>query len=308
MDKDSKIYIAGKSGLVGSAIYRELINQGYRNIVYRSSKTLDLRNKLEVDNFFRIEKPEYVFMCAGVVGGIKYNNTNKVKFLYDNMVMGMNVINASHTFKVKKLLYMGSSCIYPRNTSVPIKESQLLSGYLEKTNEAYALAKIANIKLCEYYKQEYGDNFISCIPTNVYGIGDTFDEIKSHVIPALLMRIHKAKINRDRVVEVWGTGNSLREFIYSDDLARACILIMKEYNDISPINIGTGREISIKDLAYKIKDIVGYEGELVFNANELEGVYRKVLDISKLNKLGWKAKVDLDMGLREVYNWYITNR
>lgn len=305
MDKQEKIYIAGHKGMVGSAIYRKLIAEGYANIVFRDINELDLRNQQQVNDFFSIEKPDYVILAAAKVGGIHANNTFKADFIYDNLMIEANVIHASFVNKVKKLLFLGSSCIYPKFAPQPIKEEYLLTGVLEPTNDAYAVAKIAGIQLCKAYREQHGCNFIAVMPTNLYGPNDNFDLQNSHVMPALIRKMVEAKIHHKSQVEIWGTGNPLREFLYVDDLADACYFLMLNYNDKEIINIGTGEDISIKDLALLIKEIVGYEGELLFNPQMPDGTPRKLLDVSKLHGLGWKHKTSLREGITKVVENYI---
>ena len=293
MDKNSKIYVAGHRGLVGSAIVRNLESKGYKNIIYRTSKELDLTNQQDVNKFFDDEKPEYVFLAAAKVGGIHANNTYPADFIYENLMIQSNVIKASHDFNVKKLLFLGSTCIYPKMANQPIKEEYLLTGSLEETNEAYAIAKIAGLEMCKFFKRQYGDNFISCMPTNLYGPNDNFDLKNSHVLPALIRKIHEAKVNKNDTVEIWGTGKPLREFLYVDDMADACVFLMENYDGEEHINIGTGQEISIKDLAELIKEIIGFQGELVFDDSMPDGTPRKLVDKSRINNLGWKHKRSL---------------
>lgn len=307
MNKDSKIYVAGHRGLVGSAIVRNLKYKGYKNMIGKSHRELDLMNFEAVREFFRNEKPEYIFLAAAKVGGIGVNDKAPADFIYENLMMECNVIKAAHDFKAKKLLFLGSSCIYPKMCSQPIKEEYLLSGYLEPTNEGYALAKICGLKMCEFFKKQYGDNFISVMPTNLYGPNDNFDLETSHVMPALIRKFHEAKINNKPSVEIWGTGKPLREFLYVDDMADACVYLMENYNGHEHVNIGTGKEISIKELALLIKSIVGYEGELRFDESKPDGTPRKLLDISKLNNLGWKYKIELEDGIKDLYNWFLQN-
>ncbi|TZE83078.1 GDP-L-fucose synthase [Calorimonas adulescens] len=304
MEKDSKIYIAGHKGLVGSAIARNLKSNGYTNIIGRTHKELDLTNQDAVMKFFEEERPEYVFLAAAKVGGIQANNTYPADFIYENLQIECNVIKAAHDFKVKKLLFLGSSCIYPKMCPQPIKEEYLLSGYLEPTNEGYALAKIAGLKMCQFFKRQYGDNFISVMPTNLYGPYDNFDLETSHVMPALIRKFHEAKVNNLPYVEVWGTGKPLREFLHVDDMADACIYLMKNYDGEEHVNIGTGEEKSVEELAHLIKNIVGYKGEIRFNPEKPDGTPRKLLDVSKLHSLGWIHKIKLEDGIREVYEWY----
>lgn len=308
MKKDSKIFIAGHKGLVGSAIVRCLQSKGYNNLVLKAHDELDLINQSDVNDFFKTERPDYVFLAAAKVGGIYANDTYPADFIYDNLMIESNVIKASHDNKVKKLLFLGSSCIYPKFSNQPIKEEELLSGALEETNEAYAISKIAGLEMCKFFKRQYGDNFISCMPTNLYGINDNFDLNTSHVLPALIRKIHEAKINKDKDVEVWGSGTPLREFLHVDDMADACVFLMNNYNGEQHVNIGTGEELSIKDLAISIKKIVGYDGEIVFNTRMKDGTPRKICDINKLTSLGWKHDISLENGINEVYRWYKQNK
>ena len=305
MNKDAKIYVAGHRGLVGSAIVRNLQNKGYTNIIYRTHKELDLINQEAVRTFFQEEKPEYVFLAAAKVGGIHANNTYPADFIYDNLMIQNNVIKAAHDFEVKKLLFLGSTCIYPKMAPQPIKEEYLLTGALEETNEAYAVAKIAGLEMCKFFKRQYGDNFISCMPTNLYGPNDNFDLKNSHVLPALIRKFHEAKVNNSAVVEVWGTGTPLREFLYVDDMADACVFLMENYDGEQHVNIGTGEEVSIRELAETVKEVVGFEGELVFNTDMPDGTPRKLTTVDKLHGLGWKHKVSLNEGIRLAYNWFV---
>ncbi|MEZ4801571.1 MAG: GDP-L-fucose synthase [Gelidibacter sp.] len=349
MDKNSKIYVAGHRGLVGSALLENLSEKGYSNLITRTHKELDLTNSYEVAKFFDSEKPEYVFLAAAKVGGIVANNAYRADFIYENLMIQNNVIHQSYLNGVKKLLFLGSTCIYPKNAPQPIKEEYLLTDPLEYTNEPYAIAKIAGIKTCESYNLQYGTNFISVMPTNLYGPNDNFDLEKSHVLPALIRKIHLAKMLNEsqfekvlentnlstideakaylstfgvteNTVEIWGTGNPKREFLWSKDMADACVFIMenRDFKDTiskgqdeirnTHINIGTGKDISIRELAYKIKDLVGFKGELIFNTNKPDGTMRKLTDVSKLNSLGWKHSVDLDEGLKTIYKWYINDK
>lgn len=302
MQRESKIYVAGHSGMVGSAIVRKLNSEGFSNIIYRSSKELDLRNQQAVNLFFEKEKPEHVFLAAAKVGGILANTTYKADFLYDNLSIQTNVIHAAFRFKVKKLLFLGSSCIYPKHAEQPIKEDYLLSGKLEPSNDAYAIAKIAGIKMCQAYNEQYGCNFISIMPTNLYGPNDNYDLTTSHVLPALLRKFHEAKIHNNPFVEIWGTGSPMREFLHVNDLADSCFFLMQAYNDPQHIvNIGTGKDISIKELALLIKDIAGFEGELKFDSSKPDGTPRKLLDVNFLHNLGWRHKIDLKEGITETY-------
>ena len=305
MDLNSKIWVAGHRGMVGSAIVRRLESLGYKNIITRSSTELDLRRQLDVEKFFELEKPEYVFLGAAKVGGIMSNNTYRADFIYENLMIESNVIHSSHLYGVKKLLFLGSSCIYPKLAEQPLKEESLLSGYLESTNEPYSIAKIAGLKLCENYYNQYGDCFISCMPTNLYGPNDNYDLYNSHVLPALIRKFHEAKVNGLEVVEVWGTGSPYREFLHVDDLADACVFLMNNYNDNQFINIGSGIELTIKDLVELISDIIGYTGEIYWNVDKPDGTPRKLLDVSKLGDLGWKAKIGLREGIMNVYREYI---
>lgn len=305
MNKESKIYIAGHRGLVGSAIVRNLEARGFTNIICRTHKELDLTNQNEVREFFETEKPEYVFLAAAKVGGIHANNTYPADFIYDNLMIQNNVIKAAHDNKVEKLLFLGSTCIYPKMAPQPIKEEYLLTGSLEETNEAYAVAKIAGLEMCKFFKRQYGDNFISCMPTNLYGPNDNFDLKSSHVLPALIRKFHEAKVSGSNVVEVWGTGKPLREFIYVDDMADACIFLMENYNEEQHVNIGTGEEVSIRTLAEIVKEVVGYEGELVFNTDMPDGTPRKLTTVDKLNGLGWKHKISLNGGIKLAYKWFL---
>ena len=307
MAKNSKIYVAGHTGLVGSSIVRCLKKYGYKKIITRTHDELDLTNQIDVYNFFLVEKPEYVIIAAAKVGGIKANYTNPAQFIYDNLMIETNIIKAAHDIGVKKLLFLGSTCIYPKDSPQPIKEESLLTGPLEKTNEAYAIAKIAGIKLCSTFKQQYNDNFISCMPTNLYGSNDNFDYETSHVLPAMIRKIHDEKKNKEPKVILWGSGTPLREFLHVDDLADACIFLMNNYNDIQHINVGSGEEISIRNLAFLIKDIVGYDGNIVFDKNMPDGVARKLSDITKINQLGWKSKISLKEGVIETYKWFLSN-
>ena len=307
MNLDAKIYVAGHRGLVGSAIVRNLEDKGYKNIIYRTHKELDLTNQEAVRRFFEEEKPEYVFLAAAKVGGIHANNTYPADFIYDNLMIQNNVIKAAQDFKVKKLLFLGSTCIYPKMAPQPIKEEYLLTGSLEETNEAYAVAKIAGLEMCKFFKRQYGDNFISCMPTNLYGPNDNFDLKNSHVLPALIRKFHEAKVNNSEAVEVWGTGTPLREFLYVDDMADACVFLMENYDGEQHVNIGTGEEVSIRELAETVKVVVGFDGELVFNTEMPDGTPRKLTTVDKLHGLGWKHKVSLDKGIRLAYNWFLEN-
>lgn len=305
MNKDSKIYVAGHRGLVGSAIVRNLEEKGYTNIICRTHKELDLTNQEAVRNFFETEKPEYVFLAAAKVGGINANNTYPADFIYENLMIQNNVIKAAHDFNVTKLLFLGSTCIYPKMAPQPIKEDYLLTGSLEETNEAYAVAKIAGLEMCKFFKRQYGDNFISCMPTNLYGPNDNFDLKSSHVMPALIRKFHEAKVNNEETVEVWGTGTPLREFLYVDDMADACVFLMENYDGEQHVNIGTGVEVSIRELAETVRDVVGFNGELVFNTDMPDGTPRKLTTVEKLNNLGWKHKIELREGIESAYSWFL---
>ncbi|MEX6586746.1 GDP-L-fucose synthase [Paraclostridium bifermentans] len=307
MDKNSKIYVAGHRGLVGSAIVRNLQNKGFTNIIYRTHKELDLTSQEAVRSFFETERPDYVFLAAAKVGGIHANNTYPADFIYDNLMIQNNVIKAAHDFKVEKLLFLGSTCIYPKMAPQPIKEEYLLTGSLEATNEAYAVAKIAGLEMCKFFKRQYGDNFISCMPTNLYGPNDNFDLKNSHVLPALIRKFHEAKMNNSEVVEIWGTGTPLREFLYVDDMADACVFLMEYYDGEQHVNIGTGEEVSIRQLAETVKDVIGFEGELVFNTDMPDGTPRKLTTVDKLHGLGWKHNVDLNKGIKLAYTWFLEN-
>jgi len=300
MEKQSKIYVAGHRGMVGSAIVRKLKADGYNNIVVRTSKDLDLRNQQAVADFFATEKPEYVFMAAAKVGGIHANNTYRADFIYENLMIECNITHEAYKQQVKKMLFLGSSCIYPKLADQPLKEEYLLNGFLEYTNEPYAIAKIAGIKLCENYRLQYGCNFISAMPTNLYGPNDNYDLNNSHVLPALLRKMVTAKKENKPQVEIWGTGSPLREFLYVDDLADACFFLMNNYNEAPHVNVGSGQEVSIKELALLIKDIVGYKGDIFFNSAMPDGTPRKLLDCSLLTKLGWKATTTLRQGIENV--------
>jgi GDP-L-fucose synthase len=302
MNKNAKIYVAGHRGMVGSALVRKLQAEGYQRLLLRTSAELDLTNQQAVANFFAEEQPDYVFLAAAKVGGIQANNTYRADFIYQNLMIETNVIHSAYMNNVTKLLFLGSSCIYPKLAPQPLKEDYLLTGVLEPTNEPYAIAKIAGIKLCEAYRSQYGCNFISVMPTNLYGTNDHYDLNNSHVLPALLRKFHTAKIDNAPTVEIWGSGTPKREFLHVDDLAEACFYLMQHYNEAELINIGTGEDISIKDLALLIKDIVGYSGELRFDASKPDGTPRKLMDVSKLHALGWQHKIDLAEGIRAVYD------
>lgn len=304
MKRDARIYIAGHTGLVGSALVRLLTQEQYTGLIVRSMEQLDLRNQAAVNHFFAAEKPEYVFLAAAKVGGIFANSHYPADFIYDNLAIATHVIHAAYAYGVKKLLFFGSSCIYPRNCVQPMLEDYLLTGPLESTNKPYALAKIAGITLCQAYNQQYGTSFISCMPTNVYGPGDTFDANNSHVIPALIHKIYQAHIQEMPTVMLWGTGKPLREFLYVDDLADAALLLMQDYTDSSIINIGSGTEIAIALLAEYIKKIIGYSGTLVYDSSKPDGMMRKLVSSQRINALGWSAKTNLEQGLEQTINWY----
>ena len=305
MTSDARIYVAGHAGLVGSAVMRRLQNAGYTNILTATRGQLDLRDQGEVSHWFKANRPEYVFLVAGTVGGIMANSTRPAEFIYDNMMIHGTVVHASHLYDVTKLLYLGSSCIYPRHATQPITEEQLLTGPLEPTNEWYAIAKIAGIKLCQAYRQQYGCDFISAMPTNLYGPHDNFDLTSGHVLPALIRKFHDAKASGATRVEIWGTGSPMREFLHVDDLADACLHLMRTYSDDSHINVGTGIDLSIRKLAEKIRDLVYPEAELQFDTSKPDGTPRKVLDIRRLEATGWKPSIDLDTGVRETYQWFL---
>ncbi len=304
MDKNSKIYIAGHTGLVGSALLRNLKQNGYKNFLLRTIEELDLTRQHLVEELFNNEKPEYVFLAAAKVGGIHANNTYPAEFIYSNLQIQTNIIHTSYLIGVKKLLFLGSSCIYPKLAPQPIKEEYLLDGKLEPTNEPYAIAKISGIKMCQSYNKQYGTNFISVMPTNLYGTGDNFDLQTSHVLPALIRKFVEAKKENLASVTVWGTGKPMREFLYVDDLADACVFLMNNYNDGEIVNIGVGKDVSIQELASIIKEEVGYEGKIVFDSTKPDGTPKKLLDVTKLNNIGWTAKTSLREGLRKTINWF----
>ena len=305
MEKNAKIYVAGHRGMVGSAIFRKLKAEGYTNLVIRNSQELDLRNQQAVADFFAAEKPDYVFLAAAKVGGIVANNIYRADFLYENLAIQNNVIHQAYLQGAKKLLFLGSSCIYPKLAPQPLKEDYLLTGLLEPTNEPYAIAKIAGIKLCDAYRDQYGCNFISVMPTNLYGYNDNYHPENSHVLPALIRKFHEAKTSGAASVTVWGTGSPLREFLFADDLADACYFLMQEYNEAGLVNIGTGHDLSIKDLALLIKEVVGFTGDLVFDTSKPDGTPRKLLDVSKLHTLGWKHRIALQDGLALAYQDFL---
>ncbi|PGY12705.1 GDP-L-fucose synthase [Bacillus sp. AFS031507] len=308
MNKESKIYVAGHRGLVGSAIIRKLEEKGYTNLVYRTSKELDLRDKNAVDILFAEEKPDFVFLAAAKVGGIVANNEYPADFIRDNLLIQTNIIDAAYRNNVAKLLFLGSTCIYPKMAPQPLKEEYLLTGVLEPTNEPYAIAKIAGIKMCESYNRQYGTQYISVMPTNLYGENDNFDLHTSHVLPALIRKFHEAKENNASFVEVWGTGTPKREFLYSDDLADASIYLMNNYSGNEIVNIGVGEDLPIKELAEKIKEVVGFKGEIQFDTTKPDGTPRKLVDVTKLNSLGWKATTSLEEGLKKAYQWFLDNQ
>ncbi len=308
MNFEDKIYIAGHRGLVGSAIVRVLEKKGFTNLVYKTSKELDLRNQAEVEDFFATEKPKFVFLAAAKVGGIMANNTYRADFLYDNLMIVSNIVHAAYANKVNKLLFLGSSCIYPKMAAQPIKEEYLLTGALEHTNEPYAIAKIAGIKLCESYRDQYGANYISVMPTNLYGINDNYHPQNSHVLPALIRRFHEAKIAGQKDVTIWGTGNPKREFLFADDLAEACLFLMNHYNEKDIVNIGCGEDISIKELAQLVKEVTEYKGDMLFDTTKPDGTPRKLLDVSRIHSLGWHHSTSLKEGLQTAYQDFLTKQ
>lgn len=305
MEKTSKIYVAGHSGLVGSAIVAKLQDEGFTNIVCCTHNELDLLRQEAVESFFEDEKPEYVFLAAAKVGGILGNSTYPAEFIYNNLAIQSNIIHASYTSKVKKLLFLGSSCIYPKHCPQPMKEVNLLSGYLEPTNEPYAIAKIAGIKMCQSYNRQYGTKYISVMPTNLYGPNDNFDLETSHVLPALIRKFHEAKTEGRRDVEIWGTGTPRRELLHVTDLADACLFLMQNYDESEIINIGTGKDMTIKDLAELVSNVTGFEGDLRFDTSKPDGTPVKCLDVSRINNLGWHAKIGIEEGIKETYEWYV---
>lgn len=308
MNPTSKIYIAGHNGMVGSAILKNLKNKGFANFVLRTSSELDLRDTIKVKEFFEQEKPEYVFLAAAKVGGIVANNTYRAEFLYENLMIQNNVIHQAHLNGVKKLMFLGSSCIYPKMAPQPLKEDYLLTGELEATNEPYAIAKIAGIKMCDAYRSQYGSNFISVMPTNLYGENDNYDLNNSHVLPAMLRKFHEAKIAGNAEVTLWGTGAPMREFLNSTDMADACVFLMENYNEPGLINIGTGKDLTIKALAELIKEITKFEGKIIWDTSKPDGTPRKLMDVSKLSNLGWKYKIELEDGIKRVYEQKFTNQ
>ncbi|MFD1142470.1 GDP-L-fucose synthase family protein [Larkinella insperata] len=307
MEKEAKIYVAGHRGMVGSAIVRKLRTEGFDNLLVRTSSELDLRNQAAVEAFFETEKPDYVFLAAAKVGGIVANNTYRADFLYENLLIEANIIHQAYRTGVKKLLFLGSSCIYPKLAPQPLKEDYLLSGFLESTNEPYAIAKIAGIKLCESYRRQYGCNFISAMPTNLYGPNDNYDLQSSHVLPALIRKFHEAKINGQPAVEVWGTGSPRREFLHADDLADACFFLMENYNDELFVNIGTGVDETIRELVDQVQQVVGYEGEVRWNTDKPDGTPRKLMDVSRLHAMGWQHRIELKDGLEMTYQDFLAN-
>lgn len=307
MDRDARIYVAGHRGLAGSALVRKLRAEGFDNLLVRSSDELDLRRQADVEAFFRETMPDFVFLAAARVGGIHANNAYPAEFIHDNLTIQANILHAAYSSSVKKLLFLGSSCIYPKHCPQPMREEYLLSGHLEPTNEPYAVAKIAGIKMCEAYNRQYGTNFISVMPTNLYGPGDNYDLRNSHVLPALIRKIHEAKATGSPAVEVWGTGAPRREFLYVDDLADACLFLMHRYDNGEIVNIGFGEDLSIRELALLIKEIVGYEGELKFDRSKPDGTPRKLLDVTKLHNMGWKAEIGLAEGIQRTYDAYLSS-
>lgn len=307
MEKTSKVYVAGHTGMVGSALVRRLELEGFRNLITISSRDLDLRNQGDVNAFFERERPEYVLMAAAKVGGILANNTFKADFLYDNVAMESNVIHASHVAGVKKLLFLGSSCIYPKECEQPIKEDYLLTGLLEPTNEPYAIAKIMGLKMCSAYRSQFGSNFVSVMPCNLYGPNDTYDLSNGHVLASLLRKFHVAKTSNAPFVELWGTGKPLREFLHVDDLATACLMVMQQYDGADHLNVGTGTDISIVELAQLIRKVVGFEGEIKFDSSKPDGTFRKVLDVNKISMLGWKPTISLEEGIQSTYADFVAN-
>jgi len=308
MNTDSKIYVAGNDGMVGTTLIKLLRKNKFNNIIYKSIKELDLRDEVATNLFFTVQKPDCVFLLAARVGGIQANINYPADFIYDNLKIQTNVIHMSYKQNVKKLLFIGSSCIYPRNSIQPMKEEYLLDGKLEPTNESYAIAKIAGIKMCQYYNKQHNTNFISAMPSNVYGYNDNFDLKDSHVLAALIRRFYEAKINKQKEIEIWGTGKARREFLFADDLADALLFLMQKYNDSEIINIGVGKDISIKELAELVKEIIGFKGKIVFDTTKPDGMPRKLLDVSKINNLGWQAKISLKEGIEKTYNWYLENK
>ena len=305
MNKDSEIFVAGHNGMVGSAIVRKLKELGYTKIVTKSRKELDLTNQFQVNQFFHFERPEYVFLAAAKVGGIKANDDFRADFIYENIMIQSNIIKASHDNGVKKLLFLGSTCIYPKHCTQPIKEEYLLTGLLEPTNDAYAIAKISGVKMCQSFNKQYGDNFISVMPTNLYGPNDNYDLNNSHVLPAMIRKFHEAKVEEKDIVEIWGTGTPMREFLYVDDLADACVYLMNNYNSSEIVNIGTGEDLTIKDLAHLVKEVVGFNGDIYFNTDKPDGTPKKLSDVSKLKEIGWSYKTSLKEGIQKTYTDYV---
>lgn len=308
MPKDAAIYVAGHNGLVGSAIVRSLTEAGYNNLILKSSKEIDLRNQAAVNEFFQQEKPEFVFLAAAKVGGIYANNAAPAEFIYDNLMIETNIIHSAYLAGVKKLLFLGSTCIYPKMAPQPLKEEYLLTGALEPSNEWYAVAKIAGIKMCQAYHKQYGCNFISAMPTNLYGPGDNFDLQNSHVLPAMMRKFHEAKVNGDKEVVIWGTGTPKREFLYVDDCAAACVHLMNSYDEEVFVNVGTGEDISIRNLAELIKKATGFEGEIAHDTSKPDGTPRKLVDVDKLNKNGWQSVVSIEEGIELTYEWFLTHQ
>lgn len=307
MNKEALIFIAGSTGMVGSAIVRVLRKQGYTNLLTPGHNELDLVNQQEVDKFFENNKPEYVIDAAAKVGGIKANSQYMADFLMENLMMQNNIITSCHKYKIKKFLFLASACIYPKECEQPIKESSILTGALEPTNEGYSLAKISGLRACEYYKKQYGDNFITAMPANSYGINDSFDPNNSHVIPALIRRFYEAKINNLKEVVMWGTGKAMREFLYVDDLADSCIYLLNNYDGENFINVGSGEEVSMSQLADIIKNVVGYEGEIKYDTTKPDGMMRRMVDSTRINDIGWRAKTSLEEGIKQEYNWFLEN-
>lgn len=305
MSKNSKIFIAGRNGLVGSSIEKKFKEKGYHNIIGLSSKELDLKNQIAVQEYFKLEKPQYVVLAAAKVGGIRANIEHPAEFLYDNLMIQNNIIDSAYKSGVKKLLFLGSSCIYPRLSPQPMKEDYLLDGKLEPTNEGYAIAKIAGLKLCEMYNKQYGTEFISVMPCNIYGIGDNFDPNNSHVVAGLIRKFHEAKVNNSPFVDVWGTGGARRELLFNEDLAEACVYLFENYSGNDFLNIGVGEDVSIKELAYLVKDIIGYTGDIKFDISKPDGMPQKLLDVEKIHSLGWKHKVSLKDGIKRTYEWFL---
>ncbi|BAN03599.1 GDP-L-fucose synthase [Ilumatobacter coccineus] len=305
IDRNARVFVAGHRGLVGSAIVRRLEADGFTDVVTATRDEVDLRNQLEVSKWFDANRPDYVFLVAGTVGGIMANSTRPAEFIYDNMMIHGTVVHAAHESDVTKLLYLGSSCIYPRHANQPINEDQLLNGPLEPTNEAYAIAKIAGIKMCEAYREQYGRDFISAMPTNLYGPNDNFDLTSSHVLPALIRKFHESRTSDQPEVEVWGTGSPMREFLHVDDLADACLYLMDHYSQAGHVNVGTGEDLPIRELAEKIRDVVCPDAELRFDATKPDGMPRKVLDVSKLRGLGWSPSIELEAGIKSTYDWFL---